>query len=236
MYSKTKKIIIMRILFIAILLITHNVVKSQEKEYDVCLSITETLIIDSISVKSPPLHLNKTSALKFENIQVETPENAVQAFISFTSNEWGKSLASTDYPDYFPSSKTIEHRKSKTYLDNIYAKIFFAFYFTYNNNTYAGCYVESFATEEYPVYYTTFIFKQEKNKWLLADDWFLSRVDDVTVLKPKYAVSLFQGKKIEGNNEYMRLYNKVYHKNAIDLGILKNELQNNLSTYKPLLN
>ncbi len=225
----------MRILLIAIFLITFNVIKGQEK-YEVCLSLTEKLKIDSISFKSPPLYLNRVSAIKFEKNQVETPENSVQAFISFSSKEWGRSLASSEYPDIFPSSGTIEHRNTKTYIENTYGKIFFTFYFKYKNSKYAGCYVESYAAEQYPVYYTIFVFKKEKNKWLLADDWFLSRIDDLSVLKPIYASSLFQGKRIEDNNEYMKLFHKVYHNNFIDLGILKKEIQNNPKVYKLLIN
>jgi len=207
------------IIILSILCIFNHIVAQKENEYKVHLSIIEKFKIDSVSIKSPPLYLKRLETNAFSNDQVKTPEKSVQAFISFNSNEWGKALASTNYPSSFPGVETLKNRNTNEFIKNIYAKVFFTFYFKYKDKPFAGCYTESYANSDMPTYYTIFVYEFDEGKWLLSDDWYLSRIHDLSMLKPLYASSLIQGKQIEGNLKYKELFNSIYHNNTIDLEV-----------------
>lgn len=206
------------------------------KGHKISLSIVEKFHIDSFNIRTPPLFLERLELQKFSKEQVKTPEKAVQTFISFNNEEWGKKLASSHYPDFFPGTETLENRKTEQYQKNVYAKVYFTFYFQYKGTPHSACYTESYANSEIPKYYTIFVFELSEEKWLLSDDWFLSRIDDLSQLKPEYALSLFQGKQVNGSPKFNEFYKSVYGSGTIDMGVFSTLLNERKEYFRELIN
>lgn len=191
------------------------------KEHKVKLSYEEKVSIDSFHIYRPFKELKALELSVFTYDIVNTPLKACQAFISFNTKAVGKQLASDEYgTGGFPSDNTLKHRKTPEYQKNRYLKVYFVLYFKYNNAPYSITCFETYAAESLPQYHTVLKHKYINEKWLLADDWYLSRFKSLSKLKPQFAQSLITGKPIKGNNQFNNLLNAVYVNNSIDIGVL----------------
>lgn len=196
------------------------------KEYQGKVSYEIKVGIDSFRIYSPFEELKALDLSVFTNDLISTPPKACQAFISFTKRDIGKELASDEYGTGFPSDNTLNHRNEPKFQKNRYLKVYFVLYFKYNNANYSITYIETYADESLPRYYTVLKHKYVNGKWLLADNWYLSRFRSLSKLKPQFAQSLILGKPINGNNHFNTLLNAVYLNNSIDIGVLDDFISN----------
>lgn len=204
-----------------IILLLYSSVQGQNGE-KVTFSIVREMNIDSVIVlknlKLFPAHEDTV----FHESQVATPEKALQAYMSFKTKEWGEKIASVGYSGYFPSNSKIENNNSPEYHKKAYCKVYFIVYFNYQKQIYAACYNEQYVNTQFPQYMSMIIYRFVGNRWLLANDWYLSRFKDLGKLKPKYALALVQGKTLKNENLYNELYREVYSDGKLDLGVLQN--------------
>lgn len=199
------------------------------------VSYNQIVSVDSFRLYEPYDELAPLDLTEFSNDLVSTPLKACQAFMSFDTKEVGKELASSEYGlGAFPSDEGIEFRKNSEYKNNRYLKVFSVLYFKYNGIPHANTYFEMFINESLSRFYLELSHKYVNGKWLLVDDWYLSRFSSISKLKPQYAKALISGKQIEGNNDFNKLLDAVYSTNRIDIGVLDEFLKN--KEYSNLLN
>ncbi|NJO89663.1 MAG: hypothetical protein HC831_12490 [Chloroflexia bacterium] len=202
--------------FITFFIITTSSYAQQKDYSNIHFSQTATMIVDSVSIKKPPLLLKRLETEQYSNQQTETPEKLMQTFFSITNRKWGRSIVVPNYTDYFPSKGLLDIRNSKEYKMNFYVKVFFTIYITYEKKKYAACYMEAYAKEKYPRYIGVLICEYFNNKWLLSQEDLLTKLKSFEMIKPEFALKLIQGERDSENKLYMELFDKLYNNGVLD--------------------
>lgn len=210
-----------RCLFLVTNFLAFSLCAQHVKEHLVKISYEKKVSIDSLHIYDPCEKLKALDLSTFTKDLVSTPLKACQAFMSFNTLSVGKELASEGYGSGgFPSVNTLEHRNKPEFQRKRYLDVYFVLYYKYNDTPHSATYVETFADESRPQYYTVFEHKYINEKWLLTNDWYLSRFESLSKLKPQFAQSLISGEPINGNDQFNELLNAVYLDNTIDIGVL----------------